>query len=109
MATAAGYAITTQCQKSLSCWQWIAFASQHAVTSFAPARTSLIKSATGQDADVAKIAQASLDSTLLIRAGDLSKLEKVIGAFAQAVNAVIEGGAAAGEALAAAQQAVALP
>lgn len=109
MATAAGYAITTQCQKSLACWQWIAFASQHTVTSFAPARASLVKSAAGQDADVAKIAQASLDSALLIRAGDLSKLEKAIGAFTQAVNAVIEGRASAAEALALAQQASALP
>ena len=38
MATATGYTITTQCKKSLACWQFISFLSKQAPGSFAPAR-----------------------------------------------------------------------
>ena len=64
MATATGYAITTQCKKSLACWQFIAFLSKQAPGSFAPARRSLVKSAAGQDAEVAKIPQEKVMETM---------------------------------------------
>ncbi|MCU0501546.1 MAG: extracellular solute-binding protein [Anaerolineae bacterium] len=104
MATATGYAITTQCKKSLACWQFIAFLSKHAPGSFAPARRSLVKSAAGQDAEVAQIAQAAVDSSLMIRAADLASLSKAIDLFTAAVGEVVSGKASAAEALAAAQR-----
>ncbi len=109
MATATGYAITTQCKSSLTCWQFIAFLSKQPASSFAPARKSLIKSATGQDADVARIAEAIGDNSLFIRAGDLTKLEKAIEVFTQAVSEVVSGQASAADALSAAQKASPLP
>jgi multiple sugar transport system substrate-binding protein len=105
MATATGYAITTQCKKSLTCWQFVSFLSKQPPNSFAPARRSLVKSATGQDAEVAKIAQASVDISLMIRAADMTQLTQAIGAFTAAVAEVASGKASAAEALTAAQQA----
>jgi ABC-type glycerol-3-phosphate transport system substrate-binding protein len=105
MATATGYAITTQCKKSLACWQFVSFLSKQVPGSFAPARRSLVKSAAGQDAEVAKIAQASVDSSLMIRSADLAQLSKAIDAFTAAVGEVVSGKASAAEALTAAQQA----
>jgi hypothetical protein len=109
MATAAGYAITTQCKKSLMCWQFTVSMSRQPVSTFAPARRSLLKATTGQDAEVARIAQGSVDSALLIRATDLSRLEKAIGVFTAAVNAVVADQASAAEALSLAQRESPLP
>lgn len=109
MATAAGYAITTQCKKSLTCWQFTVFMSKQPISTFAPARRSLLKATTGQDAEVARIAQGSVDSALLIRATDLSRLEKAIGVFTVAVNAVVADKASAAEALSLAQRESPLP
>jgi len=105
MATATGYAITTQCKKSLACWQFVSFLSKQPPGSFAPARRSLVKSAAGQDAEVAKIAQASVDTSLMIRAADLAQLSKAIDVFTAAVGEVVSGKASAAEAMSAAQQA----
>lgn len=109
MATATGFAITTQCSNSRACWQLISFLSKQSPNSFAPARRSLAKATTGQDADMATMAQAAVDSSLMIRGADLNQLEKAIGAFMEAVYAVVNGKASAAEALAAAQQASPLP
>ncbi len=109
MATAAGYAITTQCKKSLTCWQFVVFMSKQPSASFVPARRSLLKATTGQDAEVAKIAQGTVDSSLLIRATDLTRLEKAIGIFTAAVNEVVGDKVSAAEAMSAAQRASPLP
>lgn len=109
MATATGYAITTQCKKSLACWQFAVFMSKQPVATFAPARRSLLKLTTGQDAEVARIAQAAAENALMIRAGDVSRLEKAIGVFTAAVAAVIADQASAAEALAVAQQQSPMP
>ncbi|MCX7668701.1 MAG: extracellular solute-binding protein [Anaerolineae bacterium] len=109
MATAAGYGITTQCKKSLTCWQLAVFLSKQPIATFAPARRSLIKTMTGQDVEVARIAQAAADNSLMIRAGDLNKLEKAIEAFMAAVEAVVADKASAAEALAIAQQQSPMP
>ncbi len=103
MATAAGYAITTQCKRSLTCWQFIAFLSQQPIATFAPARRSLIKAMSGQDAEVARIAQAAADNALMLRGGDINKLEKAIEVFMAALEQVIADKASAAEAMAAAQ------
>ncbi|MEJ5199051.1 MAG: hypothetical protein WHX53_09015, partial [Anaerolineae bacterium] len=109
MATAAGYGITTQCKKSLTCWQLAVFLSKQPIATFAPARRSLVKAMTGQDVEVARIAQAAADNSLMIRAGDLNKLEKAIEVFMAAVEAVVADKASAAEALAAAQQQSPMP
>jgi multiple sugar transport system substrate-binding protein len=109
MATATGYAITTQCKKSLVCWQFVSYLSKQAPNSFAPARRSLVKSAAGRDADVAKIAQAVVDNSLMIRAADLTQLTRAVDLFTTAVSEVVSGKASAAEALSTAQQASPLP
>jgi len=109
MATAAGYGITTQCKRSVTCWQLAVFMSKQPIATFAPARRSLVKAVTGQDVEVARIAQAAADNSLMIRAGDLNRLEKAIEAFMAAVEAVVADRASAAEALAAAQQQSPMP
>ncbi|MGC8782301.1 MAG: extracellular solute-binding protein [Anaerolineae bacterium] len=109
MATAAGYGITTQCKRTLTCWQLAVFMSKQPIATFAPARRSLIKAMTGQDVEVARIAQAAADNSLMIRTGDLNRLEKAIQVFMAAVEAVVTDKASAAEALAAAQQQSPMP
>lgn len=109
MATATGYAITTQCKKSLTCWQFVVFMSKQPMATFAPARRSLLKATVGQDAEVAGVAQAAVDNALMIRAGDLTRLEKAIGVFTAAVAEVVADKASAAEAMAVAQQQSPMP
>jgi hypothetical protein len=109
MATATGYAITTQCKQSLPCWQFIVFMSKQPTSSFAPARRALLKAATGQDVEVARIAQATADSSLMIRAGDLTRLQKAIETFMGALGEVVADKASAAEAMAAAQKLSPMP
>ncbi len=109
MATATGYGITTQCKKTLTCWQLAVFMSKQPIATFAPARRSLVKAMTGQDVEVARIAQAAADNSLMIRAGDLNKLEQAIEVFMAAVEKVVADQTSAAEALAAAQQQSPMP